>query len=554
MEKLAAYVVRKGALSARDAVGWIVRLCATLGPLHRAGASHGRVSDKAVQIAVARCDAAGHLLDAGDLVDDLAYFSLGRLDGGGPSPEDDTWAAGVLLYRMLTGELPFPGTTPAAVAARILKQAPAPLAVYDAGDDDLQLVLDRVLARNPADRLTSADSLRQALLAWDGALAGLTPLSYGRPGSDFDDDADIPTAVFRLKGGVPQPVAPAPLDTTSEDTAAVLHSDPSRALQARPIRPAGPKRRSVPPDPEPDADIRAQLRQAEAAIAPPPAPISQPAASQRSVVQRLEELSQLPTDVEPVSARGVTTLHYVLGAILVLAAAGIGWTIYREQRPSPSAPAPSAASSASAVRASPSPTAAPTSRAAPPTPPSSSPSSSPAPTPAPTAPPSAPQRPVTDFGMCIAGLFPEGTFSPSADLSFVCRETNAIKGAQAIHKEVVLGGGGDRGITDAMKEWSNIGWYAMAAFGVARAHCCAEPPALDTVYALEVCALDARITALGDASRSGDAAAAEAALDAYDKAIYCQARAGTAHLFGQLGMPFGGEREIFERMLARARD
>ena len=135
MDKLATYIVREGALSTYDAVGWIVRLAATLEPIHSLGVSHGRVSAKAIHIEEADCRSQGFLLDAGDLTDDPAYFSKDRCKGGVRSPVNDTWSVAVILYQCLTGTLPFPGTTKRAVLDKLEVSPPAPLAVFDAGDD-----------------------------------------------------------------------------------------------------------------------------------------------------------------------------------------------------------------------------------------------------------------------------------------------------------------------------------------------------------------------------------------------------------------------------------
>ena len=154
---------------------------------------------------------------------------------------------------------------------------------------------------------------------------------------------------------------------------------------------------------------------------------------------------------------------------------------------------------------------------------------------------------------CIAPLFAEDTFADrNPDMSFVCRETNPIKGAEKLRVRVVLSGGGAKGVTDGMREWSNIGWYGMAAFGVARTRCCAAPPPLKTPAGLKACKLDESIKALGIAANASDVAAAKRALDAYKRAVFCLARAGSAHQFKQSGLPSGGGLITFKKTLARA--
>ena len=200
VEKLAAYVIREGGLSADDAVGWVVRLTSTLEPIHGLGVSHGRVSAKAIHIAAPHCASPGFLLDAGDLADDPAYFSLSRVMIGRRSPSDDCWAAGVTLYRMLSGKLPFAGSTIEEMRRLLEGPRPAPLAVFDVGDDGLQGVLDRVFARDESQRITRLSEFREALIQARPMLAQLPPLRYGRPDDEEeeDDDGGGTTSVFNF--------------------------------------------------------------------------------------------------------------------------------------------------------------------------------------------------------------------------------------------------------------------------------------------------------------------------------------------------------------------
>jgi serine/threonine-protein kinase len=120
-----------------------------------------------------------------------------------------------------------------------------------------------------------------------------------------------------------------------------------------------------------------------------------------------------------------------------------------------------------------------------------------------------------------------------------------------VHTLVVLGGG--RGVTDAMREWSTLGWYNMAAFAVLRARCCSSPPPFKTPTTLTRCKFDERLESVGKAAIGGTNAEAEAAVKEYTDAVHCLARGGTAHLFGQVGYPQGGEATSFKKTFARAR-
>ena len=75
----------------------------------------------------------------------------------------DLWALGILLHEMASGEIPFKGTTVAAVYSAILHDAPAPLpSRLPAGLRDL---IRHLLEKDPADRPANATAVRLALEA-----------------------------------------------------------------------------------------------------------------------------------------------------------------------------------------------------------------------------------------------------------------------------------------------------------------------------------------------------------------------------------------------------
>src|ERR1700730_2345634 len=114
----------------------------------------GRV--KVADFGLARAlSVAGHTR-AGLLIGTVAYVPPEQVTGGATGPRGDVYSAGVMLFELLTGRLPFTGDTPLSVAYQHVNSgvpAPSPLMPgLPAAVDQLVLAArSRDLARRPAD-------------------------------------------------------------------------------------------------------------------------------------------------------------------------------------------------------------------------------------------------------------------------------------------------------------------------------------------------------------------------------------------------------------------
>jgi serine/threonine protein kinase/tetratricopeptide (TPR) repeat protein len=94
----------------------------------------------------------------------ISYMSPEQIDGRPAGPESDLWALGVILFEMLTGQRPFRGDHPLAVAHHIVSSAPTPVsAVRDNIPPALQHLIDALLTKDPANREHSAGVVIEAL-------------------------------------------------------------------------------------------------------------------------------------------------------------------------------------------------------------------------------------------------------------------------------------------------------------------------------------------------------------------------------------------------------
>lgn len=193
METLADRIAREGPINELDAVGWAIRLAKRIEEMHALGVIHGSVSPACLLMGGRDRAARARLLDVRRSPASVACQSPERVNGGGISQADDTWALACTLYAALTGNAAFGGADDAQLMQKILSSAPAPLAVFDVGDDDLQRIVDEAFARDLRHRITSVTALRQALEEWHpdpnvGALPAIEEDDPDPAGAADEDD------------------------------------------------------------------------------------------------------------------------------------------------------------------------------------------------------------------------------------------------------------------------------------------------------------------------------------------------------------------------------
>ncbi|MCG5468955.1 protein kinase [Micromonospora sp. LAH09] len=93
----------------------------------------------------------------GKLLGTAAYLAPERLAAGTVVPASDVYALGLLLYRTLTNELPWSAETPTQMLTAHVYVDPAPLPDIEGVSPEVHRLLDRCLARDPADRPDAAE-------------------------------------------------------------------------------------------------------------------------------------------------------------------------------------------------------------------------------------------------------------------------------------------------------------------------------------------------------------------------------------------------------------
>jgi len=104
---------------------------------------------------------------AGAITGTLSYMAPEILRGRSADYRSDLWALGVVLYEAASGHLPFRGDTSLEISSAILRDVPA--ALPDRIPPGLRAIIQRCLAKEPAQRYQQAGEVQAALEAAQSA-------------------------------------------------------------------------------------------------------------------------------------------------------------------------------------------------------------------------------------------------------------------------------------------------------------------------------------------------------------------------------------------------
>ncbi len=182
-EDLGAVLKRKGPMPPLKAVRTLLPIADALAVAHGKKIVHrdlkpenifitqeenGKTQPKVVDFGIAKLEVedSQRITQMGAAMGSPAYMSPEQARGLDVDARTDIWALCVVLYEVLTGQLPFNGNVYTALVVAILEAKPKPITDLGIGDAELWSIIAKGLEKAPENRWQSMRELGAALARW----------------------------------------------------------------------------------------------------------------------------------------------------------------------------------------------------------------------------------------------------------------------------------------------------------------------------------------------------------------------------------------------------
>jgi serine/threonine-protein kinase len=162
---------RDGALAPEAAAGVALQIAGALSAAHERGVIHRDIKPqnilvtptgdiKVADFGIARAASAASMTRTGNVLGTAGYMSPEQAKGEPVGPQSDLYSLGVVLYEMLTGNLPYEADSDVAMALKHINEPPySPRDANPEVSEALDALTMKLLAKDPRDRYASAHEL-----------------------------------------------------------------------------------------------------------------------------------------------------------------------------------------------------------------------------------------------------------------------------------------------------------------------------------------------------------------------------------------------------------
>jgi serine/threonine-protein kinase len=178
-EDLKSFIRRSGQLTEGTTIRIAKQICEGLAEAHSLGVVHRDLKPSNIMIdkegntrimdfGIARSLKAKGITGAGVMIGTPEHMSPEQVEGKQTDQCSDIYSLGVILYEMVTGQLPFEGDTPLSIAMKHKAELPKnPKNLNPQISDDISQIILKCMAKACEDRYQSADDVISELLAFE---------------------------------------------------------------------------------------------------------------------------------------------------------------------------------------------------------------------------------------------------------------------------------------------------------------------------------------------------------------------------------------------------
>ncbi|MGI6712546.1 MAG: Stk1 family PASTA domain-containing Ser/Thr kinase [Bacillota bacterium] len=204
-QNLKEFIKQKGKVPANEAVPIAMQILDALQHAHEHGVVHrdikphnilitndGRV--RVTDFGIARAADEATVTYTGTIVGSVHYISPEQAKGISISAQSDIYSAGVVLFEMITGQLPFNGDSPIAIALQHIQNEPvSPSDLVQDISPELSFVILKAMRKDPSLRYDSAREMCADLEKIQ--LGKANEIEMNQRKTDFNDDTLIIPAI-----------------------------------------------------------------------------------------------------------------------------------------------------------------------------------------------------------------------------------------------------------------------------------------------------------------------------------------------------------------------
>jgi TolB-like protein/Flp pilus assembly protein TadD/predicted Ser/Thr protein kinase len=179
--------IKSGLLGAEKALDMAAQVAQGLEAAHKHGIVHRDIKStnimvtpagqvKIMDFGLAKMSGGAEISKTTRSVGTAAYMSPEQGRGAKVDHRTDIWSLGVVMYELLTGELPFKGEYDAAIVYSLVNEDPVPVGeLRPELPDSVRRIVERAMEKNPEDRFQTAAEMLASLrspLKWAGVGRG----------------------------------------------------------------------------------------------------------------------------------------------------------------------------------------------------------------------------------------------------------------------------------------------------------------------------------------------------------------------------------------------